>query len=47
MYAGSIVPPEVLESVPQIAEVINTACLSRDQIMEIIVAAHINGLDGA
>ncbi|CAB0554507.1 precorrin-4 C(11)-methyltransferase [Corynebacterium diphtheriae] len=45
MYAGSIVPPEVLESVPQNAEVINTARMPLDQIMEKIVAAHKNGHD--
>ncbi|CAB0649473.1 precorrin-4 C(11)-methyltransferase [Corynebacterium diphtheriae] len=47
MYAGSIVPPEVLESVPQNAEVINTARMPLDQIMEKIVAAHKNGHDVA
>ncbi|MBH5303123.1 precorrin-4 C(11)-methyltransferase [Corynebacterium ulcerans] len=40
MYAGSIVPAEVLDSVPDNAEVINTARMPLDEITQRILDAH-------
>lgn len=47
LYAGSIVPEEVLAQCPPDAEVINTARMPLDRIMEIISAAHEAGKDVA
>lgn len=44
MYAGSIVPPEVLASCPPDAEVINTARMPLEEIVGIFVRAHAEGL---
>ncbi|MCQ9349807.1 precorrin-4 C(11)-methyltransferase [Corynebacterium sp. 5QC2CO] len=47
LYAGSIVPPEVLENCPEGAEIINTARMPLDTIIETIQAAHAAGKDVA
>lgn len=47
LYAGSIVPPEVLENVPADAQVINTARMPLDEITAVIAAAHAEGKDVA
>ncbi|MDO4911485.1 MAG: precorrin-4 C(11)-methyltransferase [Corynebacterium sp.] len=47
LYAGSIIPPEVVELCPKDAQVINTARMPLDQIMEHISTAHAQGLDVA
>ncbi|WKD61173.1 Precorrin-4 C(11)-methyltransferase [Corynebacterium ciconiae DSM 44920] len=47
LYAGSIVPEEVLEHTPEGAEVINTARMPLDSIMEVIERAHNEGKDVA
>lgn len=47
LYAGSIVPPEVLEHTPADAEVINTARMPLDTIIEVIQTAHAEGKDVA
>jgi precorrin-4/cobalt-precorrin-4 C11-methyltransferase len=45
LYAGSLVPPEVVASAPASARVIDTAPMTLDQIMHEIAAAHAQGLD--
>lgn len=45
LYAGSLVPAEVLSHCPGDAEIVNTAPLALDQIVEKIVAAHEAGQD--
>ncbi|MCS4489351.1 precorrin-4 C(11)-methyltransferase [Corynebacterium sp. ES2794-CONJ1] len=40
LYAGSIIPQEVLDSAPEHAELINTARMPLDTIVEIIAQAH-------
>ncbi|MDO4908549.1 MAG: precorrin-4 C(11)-methyltransferase [Corynebacterium sp.] len=47
LYAGSIIPPEVVELCPEDAEVINTARMPLDDIMSIIRRAHAEGKDVA
>jgi len=47
LYAGSLVPEEVVRSAPQGARVIDTAPLHLDQIMEEINNAHAKGFDVA
>lgn len=47
LYAGSIVPPEVLSWCPPGARIIDTAPLSLDEIEQGYVAAHEAGLDVA
>ena len=47
LYAGSIVPPEVLENCPDSASVINTARMPLDQITDIMAQAHAQGKDVA
>ncbi|MCK7641379.1 precorrin-4 C(11)-methyltransferase [Corynebacterium sp. CCM 8835] len=47
LYAGSIVPEEVLEHCPDGAEVINTARMPLDEIMSVIRRADTSGLDVA
>ena len=47
LYAGSIVPPEVLENCPDSASVINTARMPLDQITDIMAQAHAEGKDVA
>lgn len=47
LYAGSLVPEEILEHCPAGARVINTAPLSLDDIMQEISRAHAEGQDVA
>ena len=47
LYAGSLVPEEVLAHAPAGARVVNTAPLTLDAIMAEIEAAHANGQDVA
>ncbi|WP_417328767.1 precorrin-4 C(11)-methyltransferase [Halomonas cupida] len=47
LYAGSLVPEQLLEHCPPAAKVINTAPLSLDEIIEHIAAAHAAGQDVA
>lgn len=47
LYAGSIVPPELLDYCPQGARLIDTAPMSLDEIEAEYVAAHRAGLDVA
>lgn len=47
LYAGSLVPEEILEHCPVGAKVINTAPLSLDDIMQEISRAHAEGQDVA
>ncbi|WP_435104913.1 precorrin-4 C(11)-methyltransferase [Arhodomonas sp. AD133] len=47
LYAGSLVPPPVLEDVAPDAEVINTATLSQEPIIEHMRRAHEQGIDVA
>ncbi|RUR55843.1 precorrin-4 C(11)-methyltransferase [Vreelandella populi] len=45
LYAGSLVPEEILEHCPKGARIINTAPLSLDEIMQEIQTAHTEGKD--
>ncbi|MFC6672995.1 precorrin-4 C(11)-methyltransferase [Marinobacterium aestuariivivens] len=45
LYAGSLVPAQVLEHCPPGARIVNTAPLSLDEIVAEIAAAHAAGLD--
>lgn len=47
LYAGSIVPEEVLANCPEDAEVINTARMPLDDIIAVIEKAHLEGKDVA
>ncbi|NLU84953.1 precorrin-4 C(11)-methyltransferase [Rhodococcus sp. HNM0569] len=47
LYAGSLVPAELIESCPEHAEVTNTARLSLDRIVDLLVDADRRGLDVA
>jgi precorrin-4/cobalt-precorrin-4 C11-methyltransferase len=47
LYAGSLVPEQLLEHCPDNARIINTAALSLDQIIEEVRLAHTAGQDGA
>jgi precorrin-4/cobalt-precorrin-4 C11-methyltransferase len=47
LYAGSIVPPELLAHCPAGARIVDTAPMSLDQIEAEYVAAHAQGLDVA
>ncbi len=47
LYAGSLVPEEVVAAAPSDAEVIDTAPLHLDQIIETMVKAHESGFDVA
>ncbi|MEJ5996705.1 precorrin-4 C(11)-methyltransferase [Corynebacterium sp. H130] len=47
LYAGSIVPPEVLANVPDDAVVVNTARMPLDEITAVIADADSRGLDVA
>lgn len=47
LYAGSLVPADILSHCPKGARVVNTAPLSLDQIIEECVQAHAQGLDVA
>ena len=45
IYAGSLIPKEILEYCPKNAKIINSAKLSLDQIMHEIVTEHRKGKD--
>jgi precorrin-4/cobalt-precorrin-4 C11-methyltransferase len=45
LYAGSLVPKEVLAHCPRGARIVNTAPLSLDEIIAEITAAHAQGID--
>lgn len=47
LYAGSLVPPEMLTAVPPGTLMIDTAPLTLDEIMAHVAEAHENGLDVA
>jgi precorrin-4/cobalt-precorrin-4 C11-methyltransferase len=47
LYAGSLVPAEILAHCPEGARIVDTAPLSLDQIIAEIVAAHAEGKDVA
>ncbi|MEU4542594.1 precorrin-4 C(11)-methyltransferase [Nonomuraea dietziae] len=47
LYAGSLVPGELLESCPQGARLVDTANLTLDEIVAELAAAHAEGLDVA
>ena len=47
LYAGSLIPEEMLQHCPQGARIINTAPMSLDGIMAEIAAAHAQALDVA
>jgi precorrin-4/cobalt-precorrin-4 C11-methyltransferase len=47
LYAGSLVPRELLDACPPDARLVDTADLTLDQIIEEIAAAHAEGLDVA
>lgn len=47
LYAGSLVPREIVEAAPADAQVVDTAPLDLDQIIELIAAAHAQGQDVA
>jgi precorrin-4/cobalt-precorrin-4 C11-methyltransferase len=45
LYAGSLVPAELLSACPADAELVDTADLNLDQIIALLVGAHARGLD--
>lgn len=45
LYAGSLVPEEILAHAPADARLVNTAPMTLDSIMDEIAAAHARGLD--
>jgi precorrin-4/cobalt-precorrin-4 C11-methyltransferase len=47
LYAGSLVPEEIVEAAPENARVVDTASLHLDQIIDEIKFAHDKGLDVA
>lgn len=47
LYAGSLVPPELLASCPAGARLVDTAQLTLDEIIDELVTAHTAGLDVA
>ena len=47
LYAGSLVPPEIVAAAPEGAEVVDTASMHLDQIVERMAAAHERGDDVA
>ena len=47
LYAGSLVPKEILAHCPADARIVNTASLSLDEIIDEIAAAHAEGKDVA
>lgn len=47
LYAGSLVPEEILAHAPAEARLVNTAPMTLDAIMDEITAAHARGLDVA
>ncbi|WP_282603452.1 precorrin-4 C(11)-methyltransferase [Paracoccus sp. PARArs4] len=47
LYAGSLIPPALLDHCPEGARIVNTAPLSLDQIIDEIASAHAAGHDVA
>ena len=47
LYAGSLIPPAVLDHCPSGARIVNTAPMELDEIMAEIAAAHASGQDVA
>ncbi|GAB3438773.1 precorrin-4 C(11)-methyltransferase [Insolitispirillum peregrinum] len=47
LYAGSLVPAEIVTAAPATAQVVDTAALDLDQIIDLITAAHAKGQDVA
>ncbi|WP_022707071.1 precorrin-4 C(11)-methyltransferase [Paracoccus zeaxanthinifaciens] len=47
LYAGSLIPPALLDHCPEGARIVNTAPLSLDQIIDEIASAHAEGHDVA
>lgn len=47
LYAGSLIPPEILEHCPDGAQLIDTAALTLDEIVAELIAAHRAGFDVA
>lgn len=47
LYAGSLVPAEILAHCPPGARIVNTAPLDLDQIMDLLATAHAEGSDVA
>ena len=47
LYAGSLVPAEIVAAAPATAQVVDTAALDLDQIIDLITAAHTKGQDVA
>ena len=47
LYAGSLVPEALVAAVPDGAEVVDTAALTLDDIMEVVARAHVEGEDVA
>jgi precorrin-4/cobalt-precorrin-4 C11-methyltransferase len=47
LYAGSLVPAEIVAAVPEAARVVDTAPLTLDEIIAEMAAAHADGLDVA
>lgn len=47
LYAGSLVPTDIVTSAPDAAQVIDTAPLHLDQIVDLMAAAHADGKDVA
>lgn len=47
LYAGSLVPPAIIEGAPEGARILDTAPMTLDEILAEIEAAHAQGLDVA
>ncbi len=47
LYAGALVPPEMLQGCPAGARLVDTAKMTLDEILDELVAAHRQGLDVA
>ncbi|HPG89773.1 MAG TPA: SAM-dependent methyltransferase, partial [Hyphomicrobium sp.] len=47
LYAGSLVPPKLLDHCAPGARIVNTASMSLDEIIAEMAAAHARGLDVA
>lgn len=47
LYAGALVPPEMLEGCPPGARLVDTAKMTLDEILEELFAAHRDGRDVA
>ncbi|MHA6797932.1 precorrin-4 C(11)-methyltransferase [Bounagaea algeriensis] len=47
LYAGALVPPEMLQDCPSGARLVDTAKMTLDEIIDELVAAHRQGLDVA